>query len=60
MGGGGGAGVPGSRVAKNSLRGRYGRRSQRPGDTSQFVFVHFFSNFPSPAPLLAFMALETS
>ena len=52
MGGGGGGGVPGSRVSKNSLRGRYGRRSQRPGgDTSQFVFVHFLSNFPASSVL---------
>ena len=40
--GGGGQWVPRSRLAKNSLRGRYGRPSQRPtGDTSQFVFIHF-------------------
>ena len=50
--GGGGQWVPRSRLAKNSLRGRYGRPSQRPsGDTSQFVFIHFsLEQFPPPAP----------
>ena len=28
-------------AGKNSLRGRYGRPRQRPGDTSRFVFISF-------------------
>ena len=45
-------------AGKNSLRGRYGRPRQRPGDTSQFVFIYFFSNFTHQLRFRVFMALD--